>query len=325
MRRLIVVAAVLTATIGVPAPSVGGPAFPDEISVPTGSYPEGIAIGRGHQAYVGSLLDGAIYAFDLRSGVGALLHEGETGRLTVGMEVDERSGLLWAAGAEGWDSGPPMGRLFAFNTSTGGEVAAIEIPGFFLNDLTVTRTAVYVTDSLNDVFWRVPLDRRGHAAGPASAIALSGDFTFVDEGDLPVNLNGLVATPSGRTLISVHSTLGVLYTIDPTTGDATEIELSAVGDLDPSVPSGDGLVLVDDTLYVVQNFLNQVAVVELADDLSSGIVVDVITSDSFQVPATAAAFGSSLYAINAKFDEAFPPLFGAEPQQLTYHVTRVDR
>lgn len=316
MRRVFVAAAVMMATIGLPAPSVGGPAFPDEIPVPTGSYPEGIAIGRGHEAFVGSLLDGTIYGFDLRTGEGDVLASGEEGRITVGMEVDNRSGLLWAAGL---DDG--AGALLAFDTRTGDEIASIEVPGNFLNDLAVTRTAVYVTDSFNDVFWTVPLDAKGHPAGPATAIPLSGDFEFFTEGDLPINLNGLVATPNGKTLISVHSSLGVLYTIDPATGEATEIDLG--GD---TVPTGDGLVLVGDVLYVVQNFLEQIAVVELADDLSSGALVDVITSpSSFQIPTTAAAFGNSLYVVNARFDEGPPPILGGPEMELEYHVTRVDR
>jgi len=52
----------------------------------------------------------------------------------------------------------------------------------------------------------------------------------------------------------------------------------------------------------VQNFLNQVAVVELSADFTSGEVVKRITSSSFRVPTTIAAFGGALYAVNARFD-----------------------
>lgn len=311
MRRTILAVSILVVTTGTLATPAGGTAFPDVIPVPTGSYPEGIAVGAGTNAYVSSLLDGSVYAFDLRTGEGDVLVEGQPGRATIGMEVDERSGLLWAVG---------LGELYAFDTRTGDEVATVSVPGQFLNDLAVTRTAVHITDSFADVLWSVPLESRGLPAGPAVSTPLTRDFEFVEEGELPVNLNGLVATSDGRTLVGVHSTLGLLYRIDPVTGVTTEIDLG-----DDLVPSGDGLVRVGRTVYVVQNFLNQIAEVELAPDLTSGTVVDVITSDSFQVPATAAVFGSSLYAVNAKFDEAFPPLFGADPQELAYHVTRVDR
>lgn len=311
MRRTILAVSILVVTTGALATPAGGAAFPDEIPVPTGSYPEGIAVGAGTNAYVSSLLNGSVYAFDLRTGEGDVLVEGQPGRATAGLAVDDRSGLLWAVG---------LGELYAFDTRTGDEVATVSVPGQFINDLAVTRTAVHITDSFDDVLWSVPLDNRGLPAGPAVSTPLVGDFELVVTGELPVNLNGLVATSDGRSLVGVHSTLGVLYRIDPVTGVTTEVDLG--GDV---VPFGDGLVRVGHTVYVVQNFLNQIAKIELAPDLTSGQVVDVITNPAFRVPATAAVFGRSLYAVNARFDEAFPPIFGAEPQMLDYEVVRVDR
>lgn len=46
---------------------------------------------------------------------------------------------------------------------------------------------------------------------------------------------------------------------------------------------------------------------EVCADLSAGVVVKVITSDSFQTPTTAALFGKILAVVNAKFDTGFPP------------------
>ena len=42
-------------------------------------------------------------------------------------------------------------------------------------------------------------------------------------------------------------------------------------------------------------------------DLTSGVVEQVITSDLFQIPTTAARFGNRLAVVNAKFDTGFPP------------------
>ena len=314
MRRTMIVAAAAVMLAGL-VPPAGGTTFPEVIPVPQGSYPEGIAIGAGHRAYVGSLLDGAVYAFDLRSGEGEVLVPGQEGRITLGMEVDDRSGLLWAVGQHAG-----AGRLFAFDARTGAEVVDIPVPGAFLNDLTVTRTAVHVTDSFADVLWTVPLGIRGLPVGPATSLPLSGDFEFVTEGELPVNLNGLVATPDGAWLISCHTSLGVLYRIDPRTGHATEIDLGGT-----TVPSGDGLVMVGHTLYVVQNFLNQIGVVALDPGVTTGSVGDPIASPHFQVPATAAVFGNALYAVNARFDVGFPPFFGGDLMVLDYHAVRVSR
>lgn len=313
------VVSLLCATIAIvaaaPAVASAAPPWPDSVALPAGFYPEGIAVGRGHDFYVGSLRDGAIYAGDLRTGAGAVLAPGAPGRVIAGIAFDERSGLLWGVGV-----GSGAGRAFAFDGATGALVAEVPVPGAFLNDLAITREAIYITDSMAGVLWRLPLDRRGRPAGPATAIALGGDFQFVGSGPLPINLNGIVATPDGRTLIAVHSALGVLYRIDPATGVATLIDLDG-----GSVAFGDGLVLQGRTLYVVQNFLEQVAVVRLAPDLSEGRIERSITSDLFRVPTTAARFGSSLYLVNARFDAGFPPFLGGQPMMLDYDVVRVRR
>jgi hypothetical protein len=65
--------------------------------------------------------------------------------------------------------------------------------------------------------------------------------------------------------------------------------------------NGDGLLLDGRTLYVVQNRLNQISVIELSRDLTQGEVVDVITSPHFDVPTTIDDFGPLLYAVNARF------------------------
>jgi sugar lactone lactonase YvrE len=320
MRRLVVISLALVSSLGLVAPALGAPPFPDRIPVPDGSYPEGIAVGYGHDFYVGSLLDGSIYRGDLRTGDGEVIAPGEEGRLTVGLSFDRRSGLLWAAGVEGgFAAGERV--ILAFDGRTGAVAHRVAIPGgMFLNDLVVARDAIFVTDSFGDRLWTVPLTARGAPAGAATAIPLSGDFELVTTGELPINLNGIDVTPDGRTLLAVHTSLGVLYRIDPTTGHATTIDLGGA-----SLPTADGILLHGRTLYVVQNFLDQIAVVRLDPGFAAGTLVDTITSDGFRVPTTVARFGGSLYAVNARFDAAFPPSFGGVPQVLDYDVVRVDR
>lgn len=312
MRRIIL-GVVLLLLFAVPAGA--GQTFPESVPLPDGFYPEGIAVGTGHTFYVGSLLDGAVYAGDLRTGEGDVIAGGVANRIVAGLAFDQRSGLLWGVGSEQGD-----GRAFVFDAMSGELIDDIRIPGDFLNDVVVTREAAYITDSFADVFWTVPLDARGLPVRPAQRTTLTGDFELVTTGELPINLNGIDATPNGKTLIAVHSTLGVLYRIDPASGEATEIDLGGDG-----VPSGDGIVLQGRTLYVVQNFLNQVTRVTLAPDLSAGGVTEVLTSDRFRVPTTAAVFGDDLYLVNARFDVAFPPAFGGELMSVDYDVVSVPR
>lgn len=312
MRRIIL-GVVLSLVFAVPA--AAGQSFPESVPLPEGFYPEGIAVGTGHTFYAGSLLDGAVYAGDLRTGEGDVIAAGVENRIVAGLSFDQRSGLLWGVGSE-----QGAGRAFVFDATSGELIDDIDIPGGFLNDVVVTRQAAYITDSFADVFWTIPLDAHGLPVGPAQPTTLAGDFEFVTTGELPINLNGIDATPNGKTLIAVHSTLGVLYRIDPGSGEATEIDLGEDG-----VPSGDGIVLRGRTLYVVQNFLNQVAVVTLEPDLSAGWITEVLTSDLFRVPTTAAVFGDDLYLVNARFDVAFPPAFGGELMSIDYDVVSVPR
>jgi hypothetical protein len=316
-RGVLVVLTALLASllVGLPA-GAQAPAFPDSLPLPDGFYPEGIAIGSGQDFFVGSLLDGSLYRGNLRTGQGEVIAPGAEGRWLVGLDHDARSNLVWGAGIDGG-----VGAVLAFDATSGELVHVVAVPGAgFLNDLVVTRQAVYVTDSFADVLYRVPLVAAGHPTGPATAIPLSGDFELVDEGALPLNLNGIDATPDGRWLIAVHSSLGVLYRIDPATGAATTIDLGGA-----SVPSGDGILLQGRTLYVVQNFLNQVAVVELDPGLASGAIVDTIVSDSFRIPTTVARAGNRLYLVNARFDVAFPPGFGGITTSIDYDVVMVRR
>jgi hypothetical protein len=57
------------------------------------------------------------------------------------------------------------------------------------------------------------------------------------------------------------------------------------------VPNVDGIVLEAGRLWAVQNFSNQVSRIRLRPDLTSGVAEEVITSELFQVPTTAARSG----------------------------------
>jgi hypothetical protein len=84
------------------------------------------------------------------------------------------------------------------------------------------------------------------------------------------------------------------------------------------VPFVDGLVLAGKTLYVVQNQINQIGIVSLDPSLTAGVVSDQpLTSDEFRIPTTAAKFGSTIYAVNARFGDFTP---GMPSPDLTFTV-----
>ena len=280
-------------------------AFPDVIPLPDGFQPEGIAVGQGSTFYVGSIPTGAIYRGDLRTGEGEILVPAQTGRAAIGLKYDERTGLLFVAGG-------PTGFAYIYDGETGANVAEIQLTtaDSFINDVVITRDAAYFTNSRQPILYRVPLEENGElpASPTVEEIPLSGDYVFVPNA---FNANGIAATPNGKTLIIVNSADGALYNVDPTTGVATRIDLGGA-----SVPNGDGILLQGKTLYVVQNRLNQIAVVELNSDLTAGTITETLTDPDFRVPTTIARFGNALYAVNARFGT--PPTPDTE-----YEVVRV--
>jgi sugar lactone lactonase YvrE len=279
--------------------------WPDVIALPNGWLPEGVVTGHGPVIYSGSRANGAIYAADLRTGEGEILVPGQAGRVAVGLSFDARTNYIFVAGGA-------TGKGTVYDADTGALVQeyTLTAPGTFINDVIVTREAAYFTESRQPVYYRIPLGPGGGLPAPnaVEAIPLSGDWQQLSGN----NANGIEATPNGTWLIIVNSTVGALYRVEPLSGVATQIDLGGA-----SVSAGDGLLLRGQTLYVVRNQLNQIAIVELAPDFSSGEVVGTITNPNFDIPSTIAAFGNALYAVNARFTTPPTP-------DTTYSIVRVE-
>jgi sugar lactone lactonase YvrE len=276
------------------AASASARPFPEVIALPTGFQPEGIAIGRGTTFYVGSIPTGAIYRGDLVTGEGAILVPPQPGRMAIGLAFDRRNRI--------WVAGGPTGQGYVYDGRSGETLAVYQLaegPPTFVNDVVVTRDAAWFTDSLKAVLYRVPIGRNGSlgSQGDVDVVPLTGDFVLQPG----FNVNGIDATPNGETLVVVQSNTGQLFRVDADTGRADRIELAG-GD----VRFGDGILLDGKTLYVVQNQLNRVAVVELARDLGSGTIVDHLTHPELDVPTTIDEFGRRLYVVNARFGTPNP-------------------
>ena len=297
------VLAVASAVVGATSASSTPTAkpFPQVIQLPTGFQPEGIEIGRGTTFYVGSVANGAIFRGDLRTGTGAILVPGASGKAATGIELDSR-GRLFVAGAA-------TGTASVYDARTGALIRTYTLASAptFINDVVVTRGAAYFTDSQKNVFYRVPIGPGG-ALGNPQTITLGGDYTQVAG---QFNLNGIDATADGRSLVAVQSANGKLYRIDPGTGVAKTISLGS-----ESVPNGDGILLTGRTLYVVQNQLNRVAVIRLAANLASGNLLTRLADPDFSVPTTIDDLGRRLYAVNARFGQP-------NPETLPYHVVQL--
>jgi sugar lactone lactonase YvrE len=288
-RAAVLLLPALAATLATPAAAAP---TAEVIVLPGATSAEGIAAGRGTTFYAGDLFGGDIFRGDVQRGTAELFIDAPGGRMAVGMAADVAHELLFVAGGE-------SGQGYVYDTRIGAGVAIYQLTSStptVVNDVTVTKDGAWFTDSLQAQLYFVPVSGAGVLGSPRTLV-LSGPAADTS-GEF--NLNGIAATANGTTLIVAHSGTSQLYTVDPTSGASAAIA-------GVSVPFVDGIVLEAGRLWAVQNFANQVSRIRLSPDLASGVVEEVITSDLFQTPTTAARFGSRLAVVNAKFDTGFPP------------------
>jgi sugar lactone lactonase YvrE len=296
VRRVGVLLLLLALMAGLAAPAVAS-RTPEVNVLPGATSAEGIAAGRGATFYAGDLFRGDIFRGNVRRGTAELFIDAPEGRMATGMKVDVAHHLLFVAGGF-------TGQAYVYDTRTGATVATYQFalpgpatapPTTVINDVAITGRGAWFTDSRQAQLYFVPVSHSG-APRQFRTLALSGPAADTS-GDF--NLNGIQATPNGKTLIVAHSTTGQLYTVDPRTGASAIIA-------GVSVPAVDGIVLEGRRLWAVQNS-NQVTRIRLDRHLTSGVVEKVITSDLFQTPSTAARFGRLLAVVNAKFNTGIPP------------------
>ncbi|MER5430356.1 superoxide dismutase [Streptomyces sp. NPDC002588] len=289
-RRLLAVGAATLGSASLGTTAHAAASWPDLIPLPDGFRPEGIAIGRGPYAYLGSLGDGSIYRADLRTGEGGIVSPGP-GTPSVGLKLDAR-GRLFVAGR---DFG---GRVV--DVRSGEILASYQLAATtptFVNDVFLTPRTAWFTDSYQPALYALRLGRHGELPDAADVVrlTLSGEWNQTADGS--VNANGITRTPDGSALLVVQSGIGALHRVDPRTGVTTLVDL---GDAAP-LTNGDGLLRVGRTLYVVQNRQNAIDVFTLAADGRSGVFRRRVTDSDFDVPTTVAAYGSRLYLPNARF------------------------
>ena len=260
--------------------------LPTRIDLPAGFQPEGIE-SFGPWLFAGGLQTGAIWRGSAVTGQGDILVDGMAGRMATGLHLD-RWGRLWVAGG-------PTGTVRVYDALSGDPLQTYTFTGTgFLNDLDISRNAVYVTDSQNAQLAVIPLGRFGRLPDPSVAhlMPLTGDFQL----QTGFNANGIAAR--GGWLIMVQSNTGFLFKVNPRTGDTDRIDTGGY-----LVSNGDGLERRGRTLYVVRNQDNLVAVLRLSRGLrKASLVGEIIPAEgAVSVPTTATATLRGLYVVNARF------------------------
>lgn len=290
---LAALAAVLAAVIG----SVAWAQVPEGTTAyelpGEGVFPEGIAVEEANGVfYVSGAGSGGIYRVDIATGeTTEFVPAGTRGQfMTIGMDVDDQ-GRLWVAGGG-------SGEVLVYDTSTGEQVATFTTPqgpAMFLNDVVVTAEGdAYVTDSNRPTLWRVPAGSVEGGGGEAEAwLDFTGTAFEYGEG---FNANGIVTNDDASVLVVVQASTGSLYRVDVGGMEVTQV--------DTGVPlvGGDGLVVDGNTLYVVQNGEDRVAVLQLSDDWTSAELTGYLEDERLSNAATAALVGDDLLVVNAQFD-----------------------
>jgi len=313
--------------------------WPEAIPLPPGFEGEGIELGKGHEFFVGanslssafggapnvSESAGAIYKGNLRTGEGTILAP-PTDKPVSGLSYDPRTNYLYAAtGFLGFD---PVGGSFIaydqgviiYDASSGEVIMEIGLgDGITLNDVLVTRKAVYITDSFNPWLWKLPLEKGGRLpSNPVVEMITMHGFKMVDG----FNANGLVGKSDGKHLVIVNISTGVLYRVDTASGNASPVEVEGDEQL---FGDGDGLYMDGRTLYIVQNFSNKIAVVQLSKDLRRGEFIRSIPAEGetnpLKVPTSITGFRNSIYVLNTNFLD----LISGNPAEVSADVVKLKK
>ncbi|NNF28612.1 MAG: hypothetical protein HKN73_15405, partial [Gemmatimonadetes bacterium] len=245
-----------------------------------------------------------------------------TDKPVSGLSYDPRTDYLYAATGFGnlvTGSFTSQG-VIVYDASSGDVITEITFgDGITINDCLVTRAGVYCTDSFNPDLYKVVLEGGGRLPStPVVEVIPMPGFGMVPG----FNANGLVGDFDGQRLVIVNISTGVLYSVDTESGEATPVQIEGAEQL---FPDGDGLYLDDRTLYIVQNFQNKVAVVQLSEDLTGGSFIRNIPGagapNPLDIPTSIIGFGNSVYALNTNFLER---VFG-NPAEVQSDVVRLQK
>lgn len=286
---------------GVIEPVTAGPVTGRTTLPGSNVYPEGVAVDASTgDRYVGSSKEGHLYRLTAGAAEATMFqHGGSPGRQAAfGLDVDDRRRL--------WVAGGPTGTVAVVDLASATTRAVLKVPAgpqSFVNDLVVSGSQVFATDSFRPIIYRVP---DTSAASPVLEPWLDLAASPVRYRPNEVNLNGIVASPDGRWLLAVQLATGQLWRIDTRTRAVAEVALEG-----GPLPHGDGLVLRGATdLFVVRNEEREVVHVMLSTDGARGRVVQRLTDPRLRYPTTAALVPEGLVVVNGQLDrqKGPPPL-----------------
>ncbi|GAB2595613.1 gluconolaconase [Spirosoma areae] len=294
-------------------PEFNAPVIPERIAFSASrQYPEGITYAPSFDKFlVSSVTQGKVGTVDqngryadfvsadvLISGIGLKVNGNQLYVCNSDQGVSEKSTpktILKTAG------------LLVFDLASRQLVKAVSLdsllPGVdhFANDMAFdTDGNTYITDSFAPVIYKVTPDFK--------ASILVNDPQFLVEGIDGVNLNGIVYHP-GKFLIVVKSNEGKLFKVDLNSpGKVTQV----TGNF--SLPGGDGMVLYNNDLYVV-NGRNKVTQLSSSDGWKTAAVVKTDAA-GYEQATTNVVVNDKIYTLNARIGEVNDAAMQKNPAKL---------
>jgi Cu-Zn family superoxide dismutase len=269
----------------------GATAFPESIGADpkTGSF------------FTGSLIDGIVYRGSLdATEASVFLPAGSDGRTSVaGVKVDPQS-RIWLADAFN-------GRVLVYDQR------ARLLHSFVLagpgnptvNDIAFSPGHAYITDSSRPFLYRVRTAEAGRpgttTVEPWLDVSAAVRYT-TGSGPFGVNLNGIVASPDGRTLLTVQTNTGLLFRVDVSSG-----EISTVAVAGTELLFADGLFRIGDHLYVVRNAVNEIVDLKLSAGWRSAVAESTLTDPKLAFPTALARLRGHLLITNSQLDSTTSP------------------
>ncbi|NUW30897.1 SMP-30/gluconolactonase/LRE family protein [Nonomuraea sp. SMC257] len=264
-------------------------------------YPEGItADPRTGDLYAGSYTDGTVFRMTPGRRVAeTFLPAGADGWHTAnGLEAD-RSGRLWVTDST---SG-----VTVYDTRTRAPLARFEVEGdepTFVNDVAIAPDgSAYLTDSARAVVYRVTPRRLAQARGGSAPLTPYADLSDAVGPNAPgtFTLNGIVADPAGRYLLTADMTGGDLYRVDLATRAVRKVALKG-GDM----LHADGLELRGATLWAVHNTVDTISRWRVTRDGTAARAERRLTDDALALPTTLTWHRDGLYVVRSQFDKGGP-------------------
>lgn len=261
--------------------------------------PSGIVRRPGSDdVYISNSEDGTVYRADVHDRrAEEFLPPGRDGRTVAGGLAADDS-RLFIAGFE-------TGLAFVYDAETGELLRRFESgSGGVSNDVAVTGDGdAYFTDLRRPVIWRIPAaEARNISSEPAELqpfLDLRGTAINYREG---TNLDGIVATADGENLFTIQANTGRLYRIELGSRRVTEVDLSG-----ERLENGEGMLLEEETLYVLRGDAPALWKLELSAEGDSGRVISETPLPPASNPTTLADGDDRLLIVNHQFDSTERP------------------